>query len=121
MFDLRDRGYNSPFEQLVGSLISARTRDETTVKVCLRLFEAARTPRQMLDLGEGELTRRLAIAAAKFHADDEERHGVDVSDCRTGNQRVIPPPSAARPHSNQTCTSRPACARISVLAGEGVK
>src|SRR4051812_13018688 len=38
MFDLRDRGYGSPFEQLVGSLISARTRDETTVEVCLRLF-----------------------------------------------------------------------------------
>ena len=44
MFDLRDRGYGSPFEQLVGSLISARTRDETTVEVCLRLFAEARTP-----------------------------------------------------------------------------
>lgn len=63
MFDLRDRGYNSPFEQLVGSLISARTRDETTVKVCLRLFEVARTPRQMLDLDEGELSRLLAGAS----------------------------------------------------------
>jgi endonuclease III len=26
MFDLRDRGFGTPFEQLVGSLISARTR-----------------------------------------------------------------------------------------------
>lgn len=60
MFDLRDRGYSSPFEQLVEALISARTRDETTVKVCLRLFEAARTPEEMLGLGEAELTRRLA-------------------------------------------------------------
>lgn len=59
MFELRDRGYGSPFEQLVGSLISARTRDETTIKVCLRLFEVARTPRQLLDLGEDELVRRL--------------------------------------------------------------
>ena len=42
MFDLRDRGYGSPFEQLVGSLISARTRDETTVEVCLRLFAGRR-------------------------------------------------------------------------------
>ena len=47
MFDLRDRGYGSPFEQLVGSLISARTRDETTVEVCLRLFAEARTPRRL--------------------------------------------------------------------------
>jgi endonuclease-3 len=62
MFDLRDRGYDSPFEQLVGALISARTRDETTVQVCLRLFEVARTPRQVLDLPDGELARRLAGA-----------------------------------------------------------
>jgi endonuclease-3 len=63
MFDLRDRGYATPFEQLVGALISARTRDETTVKVCLRLFEVARTPEQVLALGEPELTRRLAGAS----------------------------------------------------------
>jgi endonuclease-3 len=59
MFDLRDRGFSSPFEQLVGSLISARTRDETTTAVCLRLFEKARTPRELLDLGEPELVRLL--------------------------------------------------------------
>jgi endonuclease-3 len=63
MFDLRDQGYNTPFEQLVGSLISARTRDETTVKVCLRLFAVARTPRQMLDLDQGELVGLLAGAS----------------------------------------------------------
>ncbi len=50
MFDLRDRGFSSPFEQLVGSLISARTRDETTMEVCLRLFQVARTPRAMASL-----------------------------------------------------------------------
>jgi endonuclease-3 len=60
MFDLRDRGYSTPFEQLVGALISARTRDETTIKVCLRLFEAARTPEQMAALSESQLTRLLA-------------------------------------------------------------
>src|SRR5947209_7424461 len=52
MFDLRDRGYSSPFEQLVGSLISARTRDEATMEVCLRLFARARTPREMAALDE---------------------------------------------------------------------
>lgn len=59
MFDLRDRGYGSPFEQLVGSLISARTRDETTVAVCERLFKAARTPRQLLELEEKRLVALL--------------------------------------------------------------
>lgn len=62
MFDLRDRGYGSPFEVLVGSLISARTRDETTTDVCLRLFARARTPEAMVELGETELARLLSGA-----------------------------------------------------------
>jgi endonuclease III len=59
MFDLRDRGYDSPFEQLVGSLISARTRDETTVAVCLRLFAVARTPAEIAALDEARLIEFL--------------------------------------------------------------
>ena len=63
MFDLRDRGYPSPFEQLVGSLISARTRDETTMAVCLRLFAVARTPEAMAALDEATLAGLLAGAS----------------------------------------------------------
>src|SRR5437763_9415962 len=59
MFDLRDRGFASPFEQLVGALISARTRDETTMAVCLRLFARARTPAAMAALDEPELVALL--------------------------------------------------------------
>ncbi|HYZ31884.1 MAG TPA: endonuclease III [Crenalkalicoccus sp.] len=59
MFELRDRGYGSLFEQLVASLISARTRDETTVPVCLRLFAAVRTPQAMASLDEPTLVRLL--------------------------------------------------------------
>ena len=59
MFDLRDRGHASPFEQLVAALISARTRDETTTPVCLRLFARARTPETMAALGEAELVDLL--------------------------------------------------------------
>lgn len=55
MFELRDRGYGSPFEQLVGALLSARTRDEVTVPVCERLFAVARTPQQLLALDEARL------------------------------------------------------------------
>ncbi|MBX6313607.1 MAG: endonuclease III [Isosphaeraceae bacterium] len=62
MFDLRDRGYGSPFEQLVGALISARTRDETTLAVCLRLFARARTPEQLAALDERELIELLKPA-----------------------------------------------------------
>ena len=59
MFDLRDQGYDTPFEQLVGSLISARTRDETTMAVCKRLFAVARTPEQMATLDEPTLVALL--------------------------------------------------------------
>lgn len=59
MFDLRDRGYGSLFEQLVASLISARTRDEATIPVCLRLFAAARSPAGMAALDEAVLVRLL--------------------------------------------------------------
>ncbi|HYG85636.1 MAG TPA: endonuclease III [Azospirillum sp.] len=59
MFELRDEGYGSPFEQLVGSLISARTRDETTLAVCKRLFTFARTPEQIAVLDEETLAGLL--------------------------------------------------------------
>ncbi len=59
MFELRDRGNDTPFEQLVGSLISARTRDETTVAVCARLFAVARTPQALAALGQDELAKLL--------------------------------------------------------------
>jgi endonuclease-3 len=59
MFELRDRGHASPFEQLVAALISARTRDETTIPVCLRLFARARTPAAMAALPEAEIAALL--------------------------------------------------------------
>ena len=59
MFDLRDRGHDSPFEQLVGALLSARTRDEATLTVCLRLFEVARTPKQLITLGQERLVELI--------------------------------------------------------------
>ena len=59
MFELRDRGYSSPFEQLVASLISARTLDETTIPVSLRIFEVARTPEALAGLDEGTLVKLL--------------------------------------------------------------
>ncbi|SIO61894.1 endonuclease-3 [Singulisphaera sp. GP187] len=63
MFDLRDRGFDTPYEQLVGSLISARTRDETTLAVCLRLFAVARTPAEMVNLDERRMTELIREAS----------------------------------------------------------
>lgn len=59
MFQLRDEGYGSPFEQLVSSLVSARTRDEDSLVVCRRLFARARTPDAMAALPETEILALL--------------------------------------------------------------
>ncbi len=59
MFQLRDEGYDAPYEQLVASLISARTLDETTTPVCRRLFARARTPAAVAALEEAELVSLL--------------------------------------------------------------
>lgn len=62
VFDLRDRGFGTPFQVLVASLISARTRDETTLAVCLRLFAEAPTPAHPLALGEARLIELIRPA-----------------------------------------------------------
>lgn len=89
MWELRDRGFGSPFEQLVASLISVRTRDETTVPVCLRLFAVARTPAALAALDEAELVELLREATfpepkardlKRLAADILERHGGQVPD-----------------------------------------
>lgn len=59
MFALRDAGYATPFEQLVAALVSARTRDETTIPVCRRLFALARTPEAMAALPEATIAQAL--------------------------------------------------------------
>jgi endonuclease-3 len=59
MFELRDRGYATPFQQLVASLISARTRDETSLEVAERLFAVADTPAAMAALPEERLVQLL--------------------------------------------------------------
>jgi len=93
MFQLRDEGYHTPYEQLVASLISARTLDETTVPVCHRLFARARTPAAMTMLDEAELV--VLLRGATFPKPKErdilalshiilERHGGQVPDTLEG-------------------------------------
>src|SRR3712207_5077042 len=59
MFDLFERGYTSLFEQLISCIISIRTLDETTIPVSLRLFEVARTPKELLHLSPQQLEALL--------------------------------------------------------------
>ena len=62
MFGLRDEGYGSLYEQLISSLISVRTYDETSTVVSRRLFARARTPGAMLTLDRESLISLLEPA-----------------------------------------------------------
>lgn len=50
---------SSPFRILVFTMLSARTKDETTMDAVGRLFRAARTPKQVLALGPERLEKLL--------------------------------------------------------------
>jgi endonuclease-3 len=66
LFDLYDRGYQSPFEQLVACVLSIRTRDETSLKVALKLFERARTPKEFLEMNLEELADIVQLCTFPF-------------------------------------------------------
>ncbi len=65
MFELAERGYSSPFEQLVGCILSIRTYDEVSLPVACRLLAAARTPAAMSQLTPTEIER--LIQDCTFH------------------------------------------------------
>lgn len=60
MFELKQKGYASLYEQLIACIISIRTYDEVSVPVAERLFARARRPEEMIKLSIEELTRLLA-------------------------------------------------------------
>ena len=65
LFELAERGYDTPFEQLAACVISIRTRDETTLPLAERLFARARTAEEMTRLSAG--TIEALIDTATFH------------------------------------------------------
>lgn len=68
MFELAAKGHNSPFEQLVGCILSIRTYDEVSLPVSLNLFARARTPQQIAELDVAEIAniiRRSSFAERK--------------------------------------------------------
>jgi endonuclease-3 len=65
MFELAARGHASLFEQLVGCILSIRTRDEVTLPVALRLLSQARTPEAMRQLGPERID--ALIRPVTFH------------------------------------------------------
>lgn len=55
LFELRDLGYESLFEQACACIISVRTFDEVSLPASLRLFERARNARDLDRLSEEEI------------------------------------------------------------------
>ena len=49
----------TPFQILVSTLLSLRTKDKVTGEACVRLFDVARTPWEILDLEEDRLKKLI--------------------------------------------------------------
>ena len=49
----------TPFQTLVAVMLSARTRDETTAKVCKELFKIAPTPQRLSKLPESKIRKSI--------------------------------------------------------------
>lgn len=65
MFELAERGFRSPFQQLVACMISIRTRDEESLPISLRLFEAAPTAADVAALSPDEIA--VLIRPSSFY------------------------------------------------------
>lgn len=74
MFELAEKGFNSPFEQLVACMISIRTYDEVTIPTALRLLERARTPQEVSKLTVEEIDGLIRMST--FH----ERKATQIRD-----------------------------------------
>jgi endonuclease III len=74
MFELAERGHDTPFEQLVACLISVRTYDEVSLPAALRLFAVARTSETIAALSPAEIDP--LIHPATFH----DRKAVQIRD-----------------------------------------
>lgn len=65
LFELRDEGFTSAFEQLVACIISIRTYDEAMIQIARKFFQVARTPREVLTLSLGQIDE--LITPSTFH------------------------------------------------------
>src|SRR4051794_25747838 len=72
MFELRNRGYGTLFQQVVACMISVRTYEEVSLPAAIRLFERAPTAAAVADLSSDEIDR--LISPSTFH----ERKAVQI-------------------------------------------
>lgn len=65
MFELAERGFASPFQQLVACILSIRTFDEVSLPAALHLFEVAPDPASLASMSVAEIDER--IGTVTFH------------------------------------------------------
>jgi endonuclease-3 len=107
MFELAEDGFNSTFEQLVACMISIRTYDEVTIPLSRRLFERARTPKEMSQLSASEIDN--LIGQSTFH----ERKAIQILELA---RRVVDEFDGELPCNEETLRSfsgvGPKCAHL---------
>jgi endonuclease-3 len=79
MFELAERGYATPFQQLVACVISIRTRDEESLPISIRLFETAPTARDIAALTPQQID--ALIQPSTFH--ERKSHQIHTIGLRT--------------------------------------
>ena len=107
MFELAEDGFNSTFEQLVACMISIRTYDEVSIVMARRLFEVARTPKEVSKLSVAEIDK--LIGQSTFH----DRKAIQI---REMAQRVLDEFNGELPCDEETLRSfsgvGPKCAHL---------
>tara|TARA_Y100000310_G_scaffold341823_1_gene442302 strand:- start:1775 stop:2425 length:651 start_codon:yes stop_codon:yes gene_type:complete len=56
---LEEFSHLQPFQLLIMTLLSARTKDATVIPITLRLFETHSTPKEILEIPEQELAKKI--------------------------------------------------------------
>lgn len=79
MFELAERGYGTPFQQLVACVISIRTRDEESLPISIRLFEVADTADAIAALSPDQID--ALIRPSTFH--ERKAHQIHAIATRT--------------------------------------
>jgi endonuclease-3 len=116
MFELAERGFASPFQQLAACLISVRTFDEVSLPAAERLFGRAPTPQEISRLPVREIDR--LIHPATFH----ERKAAQIKQMA---QRVVDEFGGAMPCDRDVFLSfagvGPKCANLALGVACGEK
>jgi endonuclease III len=86
VIDLVAAQTRDPFRVLVGTILSARTKDQTTAGACERLFARVRTPEELRRLSVAEI-ERLIFPVGFYHTKAQHLKALpDALDARFGGR-----------------------------------